>query len=213
MPALNIENKSSPPGQYPFPTFQSKIPKPEDLVVLSQPLLNATMHIGELLKGSDIEWALAGDAAEIISGVNLEADHLTILTSKEDCEKISQRLVQYQKSPIGTVEKKLARSAEVESRHYPVMVRGNMAEFNIDTVKLNVVGNLQIKVGEWDWGDPLEFDPDIVNVGGLQIPVVPLKLKNELYKGLGWIDRVRKIHEATMRAHHRVGPNVVQSQE
>jgi hypothetical protein len=34
-----------------------------------------------------------------------------------------------------------------------------------------------------------------------------------LYKGLGWIDRVRKIHEATMRAHHRVGPNVVQSQE
>jgi len=30
-------------------------------------------------------------------------------------------------------------------------------------------------------------------------------MKNELYTGLGWTDRARKIHEAVMRSRHMFG--------
>jgi hypothetical protein len=60
-------------------------------------------------------------------------------------------------------------------------------------------------VGDWDWGDPIEFEPDYVNVVGVNVPIVPLKLKSELYTGLGWTDRAAKIHEAVMRSRHMFG--------
>jgi len=68
-----------------------------------------------------------------------------------------------------------------------------------------VHGDLRIKVGEWEWGDPLDFEPEYVYVVGVKVPVVPLKLKTELYLGLGWMDRVRKINEAMARRHHKIG--------
>ena len=37
------------------------------------------------------------------------------------------------------------------------------------------------------------------------MPVVPLRLKTELYIGLGWMDRVKKINEAMVRRHHGPG--------
>ena len=77
--------------------------------------------------------------------------------------------------------------------------------FNIDGQRLDVHGDLRIKVGEWDWGDPLDYEPEYVYVVGVKVPVVPLQLKTELYMGLGWMDRVRKISEANARRHHKIG--------
>ena len=60
-------------------------------------------------------------------------------------------------------------------------------------------------MGEWDWGDSLEFEPDYVYVVGVKVPIVPLKMKRELYTGLGWLDRASKIHEAVIRSRHMFG--------
>ena len=65
------------------------------------------------------------------------------------------------------------------------------------TCTFKVHGDLQFKVDDWDWGDVLEFDPEYVYVVGAKIAVVPLSVKYELYRSLGWIDRVEKIRLAT----------------
>jgi hypothetical protein len=80
-----------------------------------------------------------------------------------------------------------------------------MSRFDIGGSRLDVHGELQIKVGNWDWGDPLDFEPDHVYVVGVKVPIVPLKMKSELYTGLGWDDRARKIHEAVVRSRHMFG--------
>lgn len=100
-------------------------------------------------------------------------------------------------------ERELPRKAEIDLKHYPVTIRSYLAKFNVDGQRLDVHGDLQIRVADWDWGDPLDYEPEYVHVVTTKVPVLPLQLKTELYTGLGWLDRVKKIREAMARRHHQ----------
>ncbi|HZY94398.1 MAG TPA: hypothetical protein VFE98_05980 [Candidatus Bathyarchaeia archaeon] len=202
MPVLKLSDK---PKAASIPIIDSRIPKTDELIVLGKPLLDTTVTLGEILKNCTTKWAIGGDVAEVISGVNVEADHLTILTTKEGCDEISGKLAKYQIEPPRIAERKLARNADIDLKSYPVWVRSYNSRFGIQGTKLVVHGNLQIKVGDWEWGDPLDFEPDYVHVVNVKVPIVPLKLKNELYAGLGWMDRANKIQEAVIRSRHKFG--------
>jgi len=202
MPALVISNKSRPLN---IPVFQSRIPKPEELVVLDKPLLEATIEVGNLLKDCQLKWAFAGDIGEILNGVNVQPDHLTILSNIVGCEEISKKLEGFQVEASRQVETQIKRNAEIEPKPLPITIKSYASQFNINGQRLNVHGDLRIKVGDWDWGDPLDYEPEYVYVVGVKVPVVPLELKTRLYMGLGWMDRVRKIHEAMARRHHKIG--------
>lgn len=202
MPILKLSER---PKAASFPIIESRVPKTEELVVLSKPLLDTTITLGEMLNDCSAKWAIGGDVAEVISGVNVEPDHVTVLTTKDGCDEISRKLAKYQIEPPRIVERKLDRNAEIDFKSHQVWIKSYNSQFDIQGSKLDVDGNLQIKVGDWDWGDPLEFEPDYVHVVNVKIPIVPLKLKTELYSGLGWMDRAQKIHEAVIRSRHKFG--------
>lgn len=202
MPALILPNKSKPLN---IPIFQSRVPKPEELVVLDKPLLEATLEVGKLLKDCQAKWALAGDIGEILNGVNVRPDHLTILTNLAGCEEVGKKLERFQVEASRPVETQIKRNAEIGPKPLPITIKSYASQFNLNGQKLNVHGDLRIKVGDWDWGDPLEYEPEYVYVVGARVPVVPLALKTQLYVGLGWMDRVRKINEAMTRRHHKIG--------
>ena len=201
MPAPVVPNRSKPLN---IPILESRVPKPEELVVLSKPLLEATIKIGNLLNDCSAKWALGGDIGEILNGVNVQPDHIAILTTAEGCPEIGKKLAEFQVEASRLVERQIRRNAEIGPKPLPVKIRSYESRFNFDGQRLDVHGDLRIKVGEWDWGDPLDFEPEYVYVVGVKIPVVPLKLKTELYLGLGWMDRVRKINEAMARRHHKI---------
>src|SRR5947199_1385656 len=202
MPALRLSDK---PKSTLLPQNQSRIPKPEKLVVLSKRLLDATVTIGEALKDCTNKWAIAGEVAEVISGVNVQPNYIAILSTKDGCDEVARKLAKYQVEPPRTVERELDREANVDLKLHKVRIKSYTSRFDIEGSLLDVHGNLQIKVGEWDWGDPLDFDPDYVYVLGVKMPIVPLKMKSELYSGLGWTDRAIKIHEDVMRSRHMFG--------
>jgi hypothetical protein len=201
VPALIVPNKAKPLN---IPVFQSRIPKPEELVVLDKPLLEATIEVGNLLKDCQAKWALAGDIGEILNGVNVQPDHLTILTNVAGCEEISKKLERFQVEAPRQVETQIMRNAEIEPKALPITIKSYMSQFNLNGQRLNVHGDLRIKVGNWDWGDPLDYEPEYVYVVGVKVPVIPLELKTHLYRGLGWYDRVSKIHAAMARRHHKI---------
>ncbi len=187
-----------------IPLIESRVPEPEEFVVLSKPLLEATIKLGEVLKDCPAKWAIAGDVGELLFGVNVDPDHIAVLTSAVGFEELRYRLKTFEVEAPSTVERKLARNAEVDLKQLPVKIKSYAGRFNIDGQRLDVHGDLRIRVGEWDWGDPLDYEPEYVYVVGVKIPVVPLKLKIELYLGLGWMDRVRKINEANAKRHHKI---------
>jgi aminoglycoside-2''-adenylyltransferase len=185
--------------------IESRIPKPEELVVLSKPLLDATITIGKALENCTNKWALSGDVAEVISGVNVQPDHVAILTTREGCKEIATKLERHSTAAPTMVEKELERGANFGLKSYPVKIKSYKGQFDIDGSRLDVHGDLQIKVGDWEWGDPLDCEPDYVYVVGVKVPVVPLQMKSEIYNGLGWRDRAVKIHEAVIRSRHKFG--------
>lgn len=202
MPALRLSDK---PKSISVPVIESRIPKPEELIVLSKPFLDATILVGKALVDSTNKWAVGGDVAEVISGVNVTPDHMAILTTREGCDEVARKLVKYQLEPTRLVERQLERDAKVDLKPYTIRIKSYMSRFDIGGTRLDVHGELQIKVGDWDWGDPLDFEPDHVYVVGVKVPIVPLKMKSELYTGLGWTDRATKIHEAVRRSRHMFG--------
>jgi hypothetical protein len=202
MPALRLSDKPRPVFQ---PIFESRIPNPEELVVLSKPLLDATITIGNALKDCSNTWALAGDVAEVISGVNVQADQIAIITNRKGCDEIAGKLAKYQVEPPRFIDRELERDARVDLKPYKIRIKSYACPFDVEGSRLNVHGDLQIKVGDWGWGDPLDVQPDYIYVVGIKVPIVPLKMKSELYTGLGWTDRAMKIHEAVKRARHMFG--------
>jgi hypothetical protein len=201
MPLLKVPNRTITAQ---IPVIESRVPKPEELVVLSKPLLQATIRIGELLKDCSAKWAFAGDLGEILFGVNVEPDHITILTTSAGCDEISKKLAPFQVNVPRITERQIKRSAEINLKPLPINIRSYSSSFNIERQSLVVHGDLQIKVGDWDWGDPIDFEPEYVYVVNVKVPAAPLELKQELYRGLGWYDRVSKIHAAMARRHHKI---------
>ncbi len=53
-------------------------------------------------------------------------------------------------------------------------------------------------------GDSLDFEPDYSFVVTERIPIVPLRLKQELDLGLGWLDRLELIAVALASGQHHV---------
>ncbi len=202
MPVLKLSDKSK---SFSIPHIESRIPKPDELVVLSKPLLDATITVGKALIDCMSKWAIGGDVAEVISGVNVKPDHIVVLTTREGVDEITRRIAKYQLEPPRTDERELERDAKVDLKLHKVRIKSYTSRFSVEGSKLDVHGDLRIKVGDWDWGDPLDFEPDYVYVVGVKVPIVPLKMKSELYTGLGWMDRATKIHEAVMRSRHMFG--------
>jgi hypothetical protein len=201
MPALKVPNRTKVTD---IPVFESRVPKPEELVVVSKPMLEATIKVGELLKDSSTKWAFAGDLGEILFGVNVQPDHMTILTTSTGCDELSNTLAAFQTSAPRLTERQITRSAEIDLKPLRIAMKSYSSNFNIHGQNLDVHGDLQIKVGDWDWGDPIDFEPEYVYVVSVKVPVAPLELKQELYRGLGWYDRVSKIHAAMARRHHKI---------
>lgn len=172
--------------------------------MLPQPVLKSVIKLGKTLKGAQAKWAIDGDAAEIMMGVNLHTDAIEVLTTKEGTSEICARMSEYQTLAPVTVEQKLEREADIDGKKFPVLTKSLYAELTVDGVKVKVYGDLQIKVGEWEWGDPLDFEPELVSVVGITVPLVPLRLKSELDLGLGWLDRVELISDAVFRSKHHL---------
>ena len=163
------------------------------LIIIPPQYVSALIKLHEKLDGKNIEWALSGDLGEALRTVRVEPDCIEIVTSKECAEQIHDAVAEFNPTQLTHLVQKLSRNASIQGNQYPVYIRSHYFEFHIDGIQVKVQGNLQYKVNDWDWGDPFQFDPDIVYIVGKKTSVVPLTVKYELYMNLGWLDRGEKI--------------------
>ena len=184
----------------------AKGPKPEDIFFVPNNLLACLYEIAPKIKESGAWWALTGDLSDSMRGVHLHATEVEILTDEAGLEKISNALSSYNPSPTQVKERRLERDAELGLGFdkYPILEKSTSTEFTWKGVKVIVKGNCQMKVGDWEWGDPLIFEPDAVNLRGVFIPLMPLGLKSEFYITLGWLDKARLVSDAVSRAQSRL---------
>jgi len=127
--------------------------------MLSQPVLKAVIKVGTALKDVHAKWAIGGEAGEIMRGVNVHTDLLEIVTTREGTDEICRAMADSVTLAPAVAEQRSERDADVEGKMLPVYFRSYYAELTVGGVKVKVLGDEQIKVGEWDWGDPLDYAP------------------------------------------------------
>jgi hypothetical protein len=183
----------------------SKVPVADDIYILPVPFITCILEIAPKIKKSGVWWAFGGDLSEKLGGVAVIPKEIEILTNMEGVGKIFEGLAEYDPAPIAVVEKQLHRQADIDEKKYPVFVKSHRTSLNVKGVEVIVHGDYQIRVGEWDWGDSLQFKSSIVNMVGTEIPVMPIRLSSEIYLTLGWLDRAQMIATAISNAHHAIG--------
>ncbi len=168
--------------------------------IIPQEYLKALLILHDKLGDKTIKWVLTGDLAESLRVVKVEPNCIEIVTSEDDAQRILPAVQEFAPTPITFQTQKLSRNALIQGKEYPVYIRSYFFNFNLNSVKVKVQGDLQYKVGHWDWGDIFDFTPDYVSVVGKRIAVTPLSIATELYQSLGWVDRVDKIKEVTQKS-------------
>jgi hypothetical protein len=166
--------------------------------------LDALSIFNSKLEGKGIGWAISGNLGEVLRTVHVEPDGIDILTNKEGATQIFQAVHEFNPSKLRWRTKTLSRPAVVGAKEYPVNIRSYYFEFEINSIKVRVYGDLQIQIGDWEWGDKIEFEPDYVYVVSQKMRVAPLQLKYDLYRGLGWMDRAEKIMPILYRRRRRI---------
>jgi len=177
------------------------VPKPEDIYNVPVEFISCLIEIAPKIQASGAWWSLTGDLSENMLDVHVRPAEIEILTDGVGFGKIASALSSYKLTPVAVTERKLDREAEPDANKYPIYERSTCTEFTLRGVKVTIQGDYQLKVGEWEWGDAFLFEPVFINLAGVQIPLMPLRLRTEIYLMLGWGDRAKLLTEAYNRAH------------
>ena len=169
------------------------------VVLIPQQYVSALLSLHEKFEAKKIEWVISGDLGEALKRVKVQPDCIEILTSKDGAEQIYESVKELSPQPIALRVQKSPRNALIGGIEYPIFMKSCYFEFQINGIKVKVDGDLQYKVGDWDWGDKFEFNPDTVYIVNKRTSIVPLQIKYELYQSLGWTDRIEKIRQASQK--------------
>jgi hypothetical protein len=167
--------------------------------VIPKQYIDTLLTLHQKLECKNIKWVVSGELAELLRIVKVDLDDIEIVTSKEDAQKIFQVLQEFKPEQIAFQTQRLSRNAVIDGKEYSVNVRSYYFDFKVNSVKVKVEGDLQFKVGDWEWGDVFDFILEYVYVVGKKIAVTPLTVALKLYESLGWTDRVEKIKEVTQK--------------
>jgi ribosomal protein S18 acetylase RimI-like enzyme len=143
--------------------------------------------IYEALKGSNINWAVTGSLSFALQGVPVEIHDIDIQTDRVGAYEIEQRF-------SDSVVKKIRFSSADR-------IRSHFGALLIDRVRVEVMGDIQKLSEDGTWEDPVELDrhKTVVEVGGMELPVLSLEYEHDAYLRLGrhdkaallrrWLDR------------------------
>jgi len=165
----------------------------EVLFIVPIKYVNAISSLHQRFEGKNINWGVNGDLAEALRTVQVEPDCIEIICAKQDAEKIFQVVQDLNPSPIKYQSRQLTRNAVIDGSEFPIQLRSYYFDFNLESVMVKVQGDLQFRVGNWDWGDIFLFAPEYVYIVGKKTAITPLAIKAELYQYFGWTDRFEKV--------------------
>ena len=163
------------------------------IFLIEQRFIDALLDLHKTLDGLQIEWAIGGDLGEALFGVQVDPNCIELITNKEGAYSLHDAISSYYPSEIEYKTTKLSRDASWGNETFPVYTRSHFFCFRVKGVDVKIYGDLQYRISDWEWGDPLEFEPQFIYITGYKTAILPLKLKYELHNGLGWTDKAEKI--------------------
>jgi len=119
-----------------------------------------------------VSWALTGSFNLALQGVPVQVNDIDILTDKAGALEIEKCFSDF-------VTRKVAFSSAQRIRSY-------LGALMIDGVRVEVMGDVQLKRDDGSWGEPLDFGRNkrTLEIEGIRIPVMSLEHEYQAYLNL-----------------------------
>lgn len=167
--------------------------------VIPKEYVDALLFLHSKWGSTGVNWCVNGDLAMALRTVNIQPDRVEVVCSKIDAEKLYEAVKDLALEPIATKIQQLPQNAIHEANQYPLYIKSHSFEFKTKDIPVKVQGDLQYKVGDWEWGDVFENQPEYVNVVGKKTAVTPLRVLYQLYSDVGWSEKVDLIQQVLQR--------------
>jgi hypothetical protein len=130
------------------------------------------------LKDSPINWAVTGSLGMALQGVSVEVHDIDIQTDKDGAYEIERYLAEFVVEPVHY------RESERIHSHFGML--------EIDGVKVEIMGDVQKRIDDHLWEEPVEVDryKRRVEVGDMHVPALSLEYEYQAYLRLGRKDKV-----------------------
>jgi hypothetical protein len=112
------------------------------------------------LNENNVQWALVGSLGMAVRGMPIEPNDIDIITDKAGAYEIERLLSQFVKRRVAL------RTSERIQSYFGIL--------EIEGVKVEIMGDLQIKLADGSWGDPpdLRQHKQTVQVDEMSVPVL-----------------------------------------
>ncbi len=136
------------------------------------------------LAGSGINWVVTGSLSFALQGLPLTPHDIDIQTDEAGAYEIERRFAPY------IIRKVAFSSTERLRSHFGAML--------IDDITVELMGNLQKRLSDGRWEDPVDLDRQkrYVAFEEMDIPVLSLEYEAQAYRKLGRFERAQMLQQA-----------------
>jgi hypothetical protein len=129
------------------------------------------------LNNTNVNWAVTGSLGFALQGVPVEFNDIDIQTDEGGAYEIERCFSEF-------MTKRITFSSTDR-------IRSHFGELMIDGIKVEIMGDIQKRLEDGSWEKPvdLEHHKRVIEVEGMQVPVLSLEYEYQAYLKLG---RIRK---------------------
>jgi len=161
--------------------------------MLNPDYLKVLRKINDQLNNTSVNWAVTGSLGFALQGVPVEPNDIDIQTDKKGVYEIERRFSEF-------MTKRVTFSSTERIRSY-------FGELMIDGIKVEIMGDIQKRLEDGSWENPvdLEHHKRVVEVEGMQIPVLSLEYEYQAYLKLGRVDKAKMLRNWLQGEHGSSG--------
>lgn len=155
--------------------------------------ITALRLIHASLKDNSLNWALTGSMSFALQGVSVTVNDIDIQTDRTGAYEIERCLSEFVQRPIT-----FSATERIRSHFGSLLIHG---------VKIEIMGDLQKRLPDGTWEEPV--DPAryrrLMQIDGMQIPVLDLAYEQRAYQAMGRTEKARLL-EAWLNAQQASPP-------
>lgn len=153
------------------------------------------------LDGSNVNWALTGSLSFALQGVPVEPHDIDIQTDASGAYEIERLFSEF-------VTRKVAFSASER-------IRSHFGTLLIDGITVEIMGDIEKRLEDGTWEKPpdLAAHRRIIDVHGIQVPVLSLEYECQAYAKLGRVSKARMLQDALSQRTVPPEPHTIRSAE
>ena len=155
--------------------------------------LKVLRKINFRLNNTSVNWAITGSLGFALQGVPVEPNDIDIQTDKRGAYEIEYHLSEF-------VTKRVKFSSTERIRSY-------FGELMIDGIKVEIMGDIQKSLEDGSWENPVDLEQHkrVVEVEGMQVPVLSLGYEYQAYLKLGRVDKAETLRNWLQGEHGSSG--------